>query len=94
MSLGNLIEFPLLECLHLYRLGHTMAGRPNADFQDHKEYAIIWHRHMGHLREVSLCSDVVWRRVHGCQWLRTYVNPTHGERAPSRTAALLHTFAL
>ncbi|TDL18062.1 hypothetical protein BD410DRAFT_793756 [Rickenella mellea] len=76
MTVGNMIEFPCLETLHLYRLGDsiTLPQSPNKNkmdlhinggvnkdrLEDQKEYMIIWQRHMPYLREVALCSDVVW----------------------------------
>ena len=39
-----------------------MRGSQDTAFIDHKEYVVIWQRHMPNLREVALCSDVVWIR--------------------------------
>lgn len=63
MTLGNLIEFPHLECLHLYRFGDKMAGTEDERFIDQKEYMIIWQLYMPNLREVALSSDIVWART-------------------------------
>ncbi|KAI5120288.1 hypothetical protein M0805_005345 [Coniferiporia weirii] len=60
MSLGNLIELPHLERLHLYRFGDKMAGGDDDKFVDHKEYMIIWQLYMPNLCEVALSSDIVW----------------------------------
>lgn len=62
MSLGNVIEFPELERLYLYRPTHKMASLDADAFVDHNEYLIIWQRYMPNLREVALCSDVIWSR--------------------------------
>lgn len=62
MTLGNMIEFPQLERLHLYRFGDKMAGSEDGRFIDHKEYMIIWQLYMTNLYEVALSSDVVWVR--------------------------------
>ncbi|KLO13672.1 hypothetical protein SCHPADRAFT_852241 [Schizopora paradoxa] len=80
MTLGNIIEFPKLERLHLYRLNDKMARSPESDFQDHKEYVIIWQRHMPNLREVALAADVVWIRGQGKKagWMRTNVAQMRG----------------
>ena len=80
MTLGNIIEFPKLERLHLYRFNDRMARNPESDFEDHKEYVIIWQRHMPNLREVALASDVVWTRGQGrkANWMRTNVTQMRG----------------
>ena len=83
MLLGNVIEFPDLERLYLYRINSKMARAPERDFEDHHEYLIIWQRHMPKLREVAFTSDVVWtRHANGtkkfCSWLRTNTPPMKG----------------
>ncbi|KAL5504747.1 hypothetical protein ACEPAH_7410 [Sanghuangporus vaninii] len=62
MTLGNLIEFPHLERLHLYRFGDTMAGGEDDRFIDQKEYMIIWQLYMPNLCEVALSPDIIWSR--------------------------------
>lgn len=80
MTLGNIIEFPNLERLHLYRFGDCMQDRPDDLFQDHKEYMVIWQRYMPHLVEVALAPDVIWSRAPGCKtpWARMTVKPMRG----------------
>ena len=89
MTLGNLIEFPELEVLHLYRFGDNMAGTQDPRFIDQKEYVIIWQIYMPNLREVALSPDVIWacslpmphathrRRVKRV-WSRYTVEPMEG----------------
>ncbi|KAL5532064.1 hypothetical protein ACEPAF_5628 [Sanghuangporus sanghuang] len=62
MTLGNQIEFPHLERLHLYRFGDTMAGGEDDRFIDQKEYMIIWQLYMPNLCEVALSPDIIWSR--------------------------------
>ena len=89
MTLGNLIEFPHLERLHLYRFGDKMAGTEDERFIDQKEYMIIWQLYMPNLGEVALSSDVVWARSTAVShergtykakqsWLRYAVEPMDG----------------
>ena len=80
MTLGNLIEFPNLEVLHLYRFGKQMASYPDESFEEHREYMIIWQRYMPNLREVALSSDVVWMRTRGPKpgWSREIVKAMEG----------------
>ncbi|THH08039.1 hypothetical protein EW145_g2976 [Phellinidium pouzarii] len=65
MTLGNLIELPKLERLHLYRFGDKMAGTDDDNFVDQKEYMVIWPLYMPNLREVALSPDVVWTKSPG-----------------------------
>lgn len=87
MSLGNLIEFPELERLYLYRPDNKMATADWEAFQDHQEYLIIWQRYMPKLREVAFCSDVIWTKAQShavskdapsSYWTRYTVEPMSG----------------
>ncbi|EJD07971.1 uncharacterized protein FOMMEDRAFT_130977 [Fomitiporia mediterranea MF3/22] len=89
MILGNLIEFPHMERLHLYKLGDNMAGTEDDRFIDQKEYMIIWQIHMPDLCEVALSPDIIWARAPAVpnlpggrrmkrMWFRCAIEPMDG----------------
>ena len=80
MSLGNLIEFPCLEILHLYRFGDEMASCPDSVFDEQKQYFFVWQLHMPKLREIALAPDVIWLRSRGPKpgWYRETIKRMEG----------------